>query len=799
MEKLMAEAIKNVTKTLKPGRTEQKSNRSPQDDLKLLERIDGMRNKTQPQNQAAGRFRKAKALRTQMRAEDDGDGRQTTSNATSRGLMPQTPGEIRQILDLLDNNDDDHSREFRLSRTRGKSPSDADGQAATPQSQRTLRSAKAKERSPSPDIERWSENNINWVEEHNWKMPLVYERTTVDAADVLRLDEGQFLNDEIISFYAKYLHKQLEQRDADLAKKIYVFNSFFFEKLKGNGYDGVKSWTAKVDLLSHNYIVVPINQAAHWYVAIICNPRGLLPHEDTQAEETARLQNEETITTQGQNCQDVNAKAETDAQMAAVISDLVQTESRDQLDGATTVNLEEATQVSNAKKSRAKRGPGRKKYDPKEPRVIILDSLDGSHPGVASALKMYLIKEIKQTTGVDIEAPTSFGMAAKDIPFQPNWTDCGVFLLGYLEEFMKDPFKFTSNILQHEGRDWDVDAPALRSKIRDLILKLQKEHQKSEVRRKRERLLSKKDKSRPSSAEAGSSSRVASEQLRSSQPPPSSASPAPSSRHQTPAPAPTSSVEHSIGGQQLREPVPRSSVSPAPLREGQASSSSTAAGSKQSQHDKRDDPSINVSMVVNPNDSVEMPGDQDTVTLETTPRVVRSVEQTGRDRTDTPGRNSSKTSITTPQHSPKMMQPAGNGEYDERRFLRPITSSPSRTSSRRTMEPNESSVSKPPMAKRVTPVQNETKSRFFSQKAVKPIQATQTLVQQTTPRRTAGQGSNYNSSALRSTRTKNPTRLDGAPEYTILSDDERNEGRRRSSRSGSKPEAMDTIDLTDEA
>lgn len=40
---------------------------------------------------------------------------------------------------------------------------------------------------------------------------------------------------------------------------------------KGINYEAVQKWTRSIDIFSYDYIIVPINESAHWYVAIICN------------------------------------------------------------------------------------------------------------------------------------------------------------------------------------------------------------------------------------------------------------------------------------------------------------------------------------------------------------------------------------------------------------------------------------------------------------------------------------------------------------------------------------------------
>ncbi|KAL8799282.1 MAG: hypothetical protein Q9182_006019 [Xanthomendoza sp. 2 TL-2023] len=116
-----------------------------------------------------------------------------------------------------------------------------------------------------------------------WPRPLVYpkvgkKRTTVEWKDLERLDEGEFLNDSLIAFYLRYLEYQAEQTDPTLVRKVYMFNSFFYDKLtstkagnKGINYDAVERWTRGIDVFTYDFVVVPVNESAHWYVAIICN------------------------------------------------------------------------------------------------------------------------------------------------------------------------------------------------------------------------------------------------------------------------------------------------------------------------------------------------------------------------------------------------------------------------------------------------------------------------------------------------------------------------------------------------
>lgn len=438
-----------------------------------------------------------KPLRMQMRADNPGsaEGR-TNPKAVTPGAISMTPEQVQQ---LRENFGDDVQTEYQPQRIvreekRWQTPSRVGTSRTELRSQRNLRSAGPKPKSPSPAVERWTDKHPDWATD--WKIDLVYERTVVGKSDVERLDEGQLLNDEIITFYLKYLHKQLEDRDEQLAKKVYLFNSFFWEKLKPKrgtvNYEGVKNWTAKVDLLSFDYIIVPINELAHWYVAIICNAKELLSSQDTTSEIDEpglnKPQGQAVVVAEDEvsevTANDTMKKIAVDVSHISIEDEPAETASKNQEDSRTAAT----------KKTKAPKKGNPRKYDPKATRVITLDSLGGAHSAVNTALKIYLQHEIEAKKGLQVEVPATIGMSARDIPTQPNFTDCGVYLLGYMREFMKDPDRFATNILQREERTWDFDAPTLRSEIRDLIFKLQKEHQQEQERMRRERAQAKRQK-----------------------------------------------------------------------------------------------------------------------------------------------------------------------------------------------------------------------------------------------------------------------------------------------------------------
>ncbi|KAJ4306470.1 hypothetical protein N0V88_001273 [Collariella sp. IMI 366227] len=347
----------------------------------------------------------------------------------------------------------------------------------------------------TPVTRRWSEEHNNWLKD--WKMPLVLNRATVSKEDIPRLDEGECLNDNLIGYGLRYLFDKLGSRHPDLHKRVYLHNSFFYEKLKaGRGainYDGVKSWTAKVDLLSYDYIVVPVNEHYHWWVAIICNPGKLDPNarsvsnkvdkESDQAEgkiDETSADVEMTDQTEKQALQSPRTSAVDELEL--VKSDLVDLVSDDRV-----VSIDLASGFKPKKDKKPK--PKGRTYSTEDPRIITLDSMGGNHPQAISHLKKYLLAEFEHKRNRIIpDSAQPLGMKAVNLPEQSNLHDCGIYLLGYIMEFVKDPSQFIQTLLRKERPDWNFDASDLRGLWRDTIFNehamYQKQHQPAKQSRR---------------------------------------------------------------------------------------------------------------------------------------------------------------------------------------------------------------------------------------------------------------------------------------------------------------------------
>ncbi|XP_071243880.1 sentrin-specific protease 2-like isoform X2 [Salvelinus alpinus] len=89
----------------------------------------------------------------------------------------------------------------------------------------------------------------------------------ITQRDLASLQEGSWLNDEVINFYLSLV--MTRSSSAGQGLKVYSFSTFFFPKLHGGGHTAVKRWTKAVDLFQYDIILVPLHLGIHWSLAVI--------------------------------------------------------------------------------------------------------------------------------------------------------------------------------------------------------------------------------------------------------------------------------------------------------------------------------------------------------------------------------------------------------------------------------------------------------------------------------------------------------------------------------------------------
>ncbi|XP_017336876.1 sentrin-specific protease 2 isoform X1 [Ictalurus punctatus] len=89
----------------------------------------------------------------------------------------------------------------------------------------------------------------------------------ITQRDLVTLQEGSWLNDEVINFYLNLVMARTEQEVG--GRKVYCFSTFFFPKLHGGGHAAVRRWTKAVDLFLYDIILIPLHLGVHWSLAVV--------------------------------------------------------------------------------------------------------------------------------------------------------------------------------------------------------------------------------------------------------------------------------------------------------------------------------------------------------------------------------------------------------------------------------------------------------------------------------------------------------------------------------------------------
>lgn len=392
-----------------------------------------------------------------------------------------------------------------------------------------------------------------------WKRPLMYgqgkQRATVHFEDLPRLDEEEFLNDSLIDFYMIYLFKQHKVP----SEKVYFFNTYFYTALttdtgrKSMNYAKVARWTQKIDIFGYDYIVVPINELTHWYLAIICNVSSIdrspviEDFDDNPQTTVGTMQNSDSRDVSLQDvhiAEDASSKSfdsfalSTEAATTGPVSrkegDVNLFEENSQLNlvdphdlgpgtgnptenrGSTIRSRHEAVgeeaanfdgfipsmetkadleKISGSQKSKK---PKKRQYvlpkkDPEQPIIIILDSLRETRSSAVRALKDWILAEGQARRGMQaIIKENGYYAKATQIPTQSNWSDCGVYLLGYVDKFFQDPDDFKIKLLtggMFAEKDWPEFHPKqMRNHMREVIFACMKDQEAARGREKRAKL-----------------------------------------------------------------------------------------------------------------------------------------------------------------------------------------------------------------------------------------------------------------------------------------------------------------------
>ncbi|XP_041928777.1 sentrin-specific protease 6 isoform X2 [Alosa sapidissima] len=318
----------------------------------------------------------------------------------------------------------------------------------------------------------------------------------VTNEDLCCLKEGEFLNDVIIDFYLKYL--LLEKLKSEDAGRTHIFSTFFYkhltqgrrrdgtngkEPLKKRRHDRVKSWTRHVDLFEKDFLFVPINTSAHWFLAIVCFPGRCQPDAESQSPSNTL----EDVRPQGpaqsdwletsffwRTGQDLSYSPNP-LSLFYKPTNAATWPNKGSTGPADVFSFEDEEEQEMMSELLQYKTNVQKPCSTDQPCILIMDSLGCGRSSVVNILKEYLEEEWRVRKGIQC----SFEVKgfSPSVPQQNNSSDCGIYLLQYVESFFESPLRsFEAPI---DLNDWfpQPRVAKKRNEIRKLILKIQNQQQ----------------------------------------------------------------------------------------------------------------------------------------------------------------------------------------------------------------------------------------------------------------------------------------------------------------------------------
>ncbi|XP_053170965.1 LOW QUALITY PROTEIN: sentrin-specific protease 7-like, partial [Scomber japonicus] len=301
---------------------------------------------------------------------------------------------------------------------------------------------------------------------------------TVSREDLLCLNDGEFLNDVIIDFYLKFL--LLEGVSSSVCSRSHVFSSFFYKQLsrrRAAGEDDVasvpdrhmrhqrvKTWTRHVDIFTKDFLFIPVNQEAHWFLVVVCfagleesqyEKRASGPDQQTGSRDNVTSQTGSRNTVTSQTGSRNNVTSQTGSRNTVTS----QTGSRNNV----TSQQPQCSELGCLRETVLKRSC-----------ILVMDSLKLSyHDNVCRLLRDYLQVEWEVRRGTPrLFTADSMRSSSCRVPQQDNSSDCGLYLLQYAESFLKNPVVHFELPPRLDGWFPRQQVRRKREEIRRLIMKM---------------------------------------------------------------------------------------------------------------------------------------------------------------------------------------------------------------------------------------------------------------------------------------------------------------------------------------
>ncbi|WVF69917.1 hypothetical protein IAT40_004701 [Kwoniella sp. CBS 6097] len=231
----------------------------------------------------------------------------------------------------------------------------------------------------------------------------------VTYGDAQRVETGEFLNDTLLEFGLRHVLRGLHE---EKRQSVHLFNSFFYDKLSNKSkkaqsgedswpaYETVKKWSKGKNIFDKKFVVVPINENYHWYLAVIVNPGGVLRREENAIIDTNQQTTAQTPTTENRSRSRSTSARDPTPPTKRQDSDLDDLDSEPENGDVTADPLDCIDEET--------------KGDPVVTRGRGPDSTSSSVPEVSQGVKDLSLQEEKNTGGSYLWTPTMAAVASQN-------------------------------------------------------------------------------------------------------------------------------------------------------------------------------------------------------------------------------------------------------------------------------------------------------------------------------------------------------------------------------------------------
>lgn len=118
---------------------------------------------------------------------------------------------------------------------------------------------------------RYSDSDLNKYFENSINDALLNRSHIMYGYDLMALQPGECLNDQIINFFLKWL--TVPRYPGDSTSNVHVFSSYFLSQVISEGYStALQRWVATVNIFQKKLLIIPVHYAHHWSLVLVYNP-----------------------------------------------------------------------------------------------------------------------------------------------------------------------------------------------------------------------------------------------------------------------------------------------------------------------------------------------------------------------------------------------------------------------------------------------------------------------------------------------------------------------------------------------